>query len=262
MKTSRYRIEHVLALAFVGFVSAVTGGRATAAADKKIDPQADRLVRQMADYLASLPRFTVRTAVTDEVSMKSGEKIQIMSNAEVAVERPSRLRSAQVGSKGGLGFWYDGKTMTLACKASNTYQKLAAPPTLDAAIDQMRKQFDVDAPGADLLYSRPYDILMEQVVSGKFIGRETIDGAEVNHVAFRGDKIDWQLWIQDGNEPLPVRYVITTKDVVGHPEFAVQLSDWNTHPRFADGTFGFDAPADAKTAQSIAASCGGGPQLR
>jgi hypothetical protein len=194
--------------------------------------------------------------------MKSGEKIQIMSNAEVEVQRPNRLKSAQVGSPAGLAFWYDGKTMTLGCKASNTYQTAAAPPTLDAAIDQMRKQFDIDAPGADLLYSHPYDILMEQIVSGKLIGRETINGAPVNHVAFRGEKIDWQLWIQDGPQPLPVRYVITTKDVLGHPEFAVQLTDWNTHPQLTDSTFGFRAAPDAKPAQSVAASCGGGPQLR
>jgi len=262
MRGSRYRIAHVLVVAFVGFASAVAGGQATAAKPKKIDPEADRLVRQMADYIASLAAFTVRTAVADEVSMKSGEKIQIMSNAEVAVERPNRLKSMQVGSDAGLGFWYDGTTMTLACKASNTYQSVTAPPTLDAAIDLMRKQFDIDAPGADLLYSRPYDILMEQVVSGRFIGRETIDGLPVNHVAFRGEKIDWQMWIQDGPQPLPIRYVITTKDVLGHPEFAVQLRDWNTRPRFTDSTFGFHAPANAKPAQSIAASCGGGPQLR
>jgi hypothetical protein len=152
--------------------------------------------------------------------------------------------------------------MTLACGANDSYQTTPAPPTLDVAIEKTRKQFDIDAPGADLLYSRPYDILTEQVVSGRFIGRETIDGVQANHLAFQGEEVDVQVWIKDGPQPLPRRYVITTKDVRGHPEFAVQLSDWNTQPRLPSSTFEFRASAGAKRAQSIAASCGGGPQLR
>jgi hypothetical protein len=264
MRGSRgYLVAEVVVLVLLALASVARGGPPTSAASpKKIDPEADRLVRQMTSYLASLPSFTVRTAVTDEVSMKSGEKIQIMSNAEVAVERPNRLKSMQVGSKTGLGFWYDGKSMTLACQANNAYQTAPAPPSLDAAIDQMRKQFDIDAPGADLLYSDPYAILMEQVVSGRFIGRETVNRTPANHVAFKGEQIDWQLWIQDGPQPLPLRYVITTKDVLGHPEFAVQLSDWNTRPQLLDSAFEFRPATGAKSAQSVAGSCGGGPQLR
>ncbi len=261
LTTSRHRAAHVFIFAVVGFAPAV-GGQARAATPTKVEPKADRLVRQMADYIAGLETFTVRTEVVDEVSMKSGEKIQLLSGSDVAIQRPNRFASVPVENNAGLGFWYDGKTMTLACSASNTYQTVAAPPTLDATIDQMRKTFDIDAPGADPLYTRPYDILMEQVVSGKFIGRESVDGVPANHVAFRGEKIDWQMWIQDGPQPLPLRYVITTKDVLEHPEFAVQLTDWNTHPHFTDKTFGFQATPSATTARSIAASCGGGPQLR
>ncbi|MES1210442.1 MAG: DUF2092 domain-containing protein, partial [Pseudomonadota bacterium] len=155
----------------------------------------------------------------------------------------------------GLGIWYDGAHMSVACKSSDTFQTLAAPPVLDAAIDQMRKQFDIDAPGADLLYTRPYDILMEQVVSGRFIGRETIAGLPVNHVAFRGEQIDWQMWIKDGPQPLPLRYVITTKDAPGHPAFAVEMSDWNTQPILPPATFEFQPPATSKPATSVAQAC-------
>jgi hypothetical protein len=230
--------------------------RALAAQPKKgVDPEADRLLRQMTDYLADLQSFTVQGATTDEVAFKSGEKIQTMADSEIAVARPNRLRSTQVGAEG-LGFFYDGKTMTVACKANGSYETVPAPPTLDATIDKMRKQFQVEAPGADLLASRPYDVLMEQVVSGRVIGRETVDGVATNHLAFQGEEVDWQVWIQDGAEPLPLRFVITTKTVKGHPEFALRLSNWNTKPRLPATAFEFQAPPGAKSAQSVAASCG------
>jgi hypothetical protein len=244
-------------VAGVALAAVVAGRSADAAAPKKdIDPTAARMVREMADYVSGLQSFTVRTAVTDEVALKSGQKIEIMSNAEVAVQRPNRLRSTRRGTQAGLDVWYDGEHLTISCKGSNAYQTVAAAPNLDGVIDQLRDKLDMDAPGADLLYSKPYDALMEQVTSGRFIGVETIDGVLANHVAFRGDTVDWQLWIKDGPVPLPLRYVITTKDVRGHPEFAVQMSDWNTEPKFSASTFKFEAPEDFKAAKAVAPQCG------
>ena len=89
--------------------------------------------------------------------------------------------------------------MTIACKENNSYESVDAPADLDGAIDKMRKHFKVDAPGADLLYSNPYDILMEQVVSGRVIGKETIQGVPAKHLAFQGEEVDFQIWIQDGS---------------------------------------------------------------
>lgn len=251
--TSKLHLVALLAIIGVqGQAAAVPGSK------KNIDPDADRLLKQMADYLTALPSFTVRTSVGDEVSLKSGEMIEFMSNAEISVQRPNRLRSTQLGGPAGLGIWYDGQHMTVACKMTGTFQMIAAPPTIDGAIDEMRKQLDIDAPGADLLFSRPYDILTEQVVSGRLIGLETIDGVPAQHLAFRGEQMDWQLWIKDGPQPLPLRYVITTKDAPGHPQFAVEMSGWNTRPNLAASTFQFPAAAGAKPGKSVAASCGPG----
>src|SRR5262245_2226241 len=73
---------------------------------KGIDPDADRLLRAMTSYLASLQSFTVQSAAVDEVVLKSGQKIQLASESLVSVQRPNRLRSEQVGAANGLAFWY------------------------------------------------------------------------------------------------------------------------------------------------------------
>ena len=222
---------------------------------KKVDPDADRLLRQMTDYLSGLQSFKVHNFAVDETAMKSGEKIQATSDSEIIVQRPDRMRSTQRGSGEGLGLWYDGKTMTLACKANNSFESIAAPANIDAAIDKMRQYFKVDAPGADLIYSKPYDILMEQGVSGRVIGRETIQGVPANHLAFQGEEVDFQLWIRDGAQPLPLRFVITSKKVKGSPQFTVQLSDWDTQPKLSGLEFQHHPTAGAKPIQSVTSSC-------
>jgi hypothetical protein len=225
---------------------------------KGIAPDADKLLRQMTDYLAGLKTFTVHTSASDEVVLKSGQKLELMSESVVTVQRPNMLRSEQVGAKGGLAFFYDGKSMTLECKDSGTYTTVAAPPTLDATIDKAREQFQIEAPGADLLFSKPYDILTEQVKGGQFVGKEVIDGMPVNHLAFQGGDVDWQVWIKDGSEPLPLRYSITTKTMASQPEFSVRLSQWDTKASIQPTAFQFQAPAGATRVQTFPKTCAAG----
>jgi hypothetical protein len=231
--------------------------RASAAepAKKGISPDADRALHKMTDYLASLQSFRVLSAAKDEVVLKSGQKIDLSSQSETSVQRPNKLRSEQVGAKGGLAFWYDGKSMTLECTANGTYTTKPAPATLDGAIDQARKEFQIEAPGADLLYSQPYDILTEQVTSGQVIGHETIDGASVTHLAFQGEEVDWQIWIKDGAEPLPVWFSIITKTMPSQPEFEVHLSHWETKASLPASTFAFRAPPNGTRVDTFPKTC-------
>ena len=94
-----------VAAAFVAAVVAIGRARVNAEGTKKnIDPQADKLLRQMTDYLASLHNFKVRSSSVDEVVTNEGQKLQFVSSSDVSVERPNRMRSEQIGAKNGLAF--------------------------------------------------------------------------------------------------------------------------------------------------------------
>src|SRR5262245_24343357 len=232
--------------------------RAAAAAtkaNKGITPDADRALHKMTDYLARLQSFRVQSAAKDEVVLKSGQKIDLPSQSMTSVQRPNRLRSEQIGAKGGLAFTYDGKTMTLECTGNGTYATKPAAPTIDGAIDQARKEFQIEAPGADLLYSKPYEILTEQVTGGQVIGHEVLDGGPVTHLAFQGEEVDWQIWIKDGDEPLPVLFSIVTKTMPSMPEFEVHLTHWETKAALPASTFVFKAPAQGTRVEVFPKTC-------
>jgi hypothetical protein len=220
-----------------------------------VDPEAARMLKQMTDYLSGLQKFSVSSASVDEVVTKAGQKIQLIADSKVSVARPNRLRSERGGNNAAT-FTYDGKTMSVQCLGDNTYGTVPAPPTLDATIDKMRKDYGADAPGADLLYSKPYDILMEQVKAGQVIGQEDLLGIQANHLAFQGDEVDWQVWIKDGPEPLPLRYVITSKTVQNQPQFTVQMTKWEPNANLDDASFAFKPPAGAKKVDKLPTSCG------
>ena len=46
-----------------------------------------------------------------------------------------------------MAFSYDGKSMTLLCKPTNTYGTVPAPANLDTAMDTVRKKYRLDDKG-------------------------------------------------------------------------------------------------------------------
>ena len=54
-----------------------------------------------------------------------------------------------------------------------------------------------------------------------------------------------QLWIAQGDQPLPRRLVLTYKKAEGQPQFWAQFSDWNLSPEVPDSLFVFTPPEGA-----------------
>ncbi|MBK6805013.1 MAG: DUF2092 domain-containing protein [Betaproteobacteria bacterium] len=100
--------------------------------------------------------------------------------------------------------------------------------------------------GGDLVYGNAYDILMTDVTQGFVVGKAVVEGVRCDHLAFRAPHVDWQIWIQEGKEPLPRKLVITTRDQANAPQFSVVVTKWNLRPTFTPQTFGFRAPSGAK----------------
>lgn len=240
--------RHIFAVACIG----LTAGAGLAQEDEPkrsfepvVDDRADRILRAMSDYLGGLRAFTFEARSSTDVVTEEGQKLEFSATSEVAVQRPNRLRSDRRGSLSDVTLTYDGDELQLYGRKANAYAKADAPRTLDEAIDFARDSLSLEAPGADLLYSASYPILMEDVVEGRYIAEEMIDGVRVHHLAFRGRASDFQIWIEAGPRPLPRKYIITSKDIDGSPDFEVEIDDWDVAPVLARNTFNFTPPRDA-----------------
>jgi hypothetical protein len=264
MKTTRFAMplmRLLLALLVPLVVLALAGrpvaGREAGRGEMRIDPQADQLLHQMSDYLKGLKSFKVQAHLAEEEVLPSGQKIDVMRDTEASVLRPNRLQSSQMGHDVNLGFYYDGSTMTLHCRTNNTYATAPAPNDLDAAIDAARKKIHIEAPGGKLVSSDPYGVLTKGVTSGRYIGKESLNGVAAHHLAFQGRDADWQIWIQDGPQPLPLRYKITSKTMKSQPDVTVMLANWQPHANLTEADFTFQPPVGAKKLDEFPTECGG-----
>ena len=210
-----------------------------------IDPRVDSLLRNMGNYLKGADEFSFRTDVNYDQVLESGQKILYGRQAEISIRRPDRLHILVNGDQIHERVWYDGKTFILLDLWDQEYVKVDVPPRIDEALDFMAREYGISSPVSDVLYSDPYKILVENVLTGTYVGQPVVRGVPTHHLAFTQNNIDWQLWIEDGAHPVPRKAVITYKNVTSAPQFTVWLSDWNFMPRLADSLFEFLPPDGA-----------------
>jgi hypothetical protein len=216
----------------------------SARAQPAVDTDAQGVLAAMSNYVGGLKSFSVDYFAVDEVITPEGQKLQFLHSGEIMVQRPDQLHITRKGAAGTVEVFLDGKALTLFSKDANAYLKLDAS-SIDAAIDVVHK-LGADAPGADLLASKPLDSSTTDITSGAHVGMTFIDGSEVHQLAFRGADVDWQLWVMAGDKPLPLRYVIMTKSISGAPQYTLELRNWNITPQIDAARFVFTPPQGAK----------------
>lgn len=211
-----------------------------------VDPAATQILRRMTDYLGGLQQFSLDTQNTFESVFESGQKIQFDVSASVVIQRPNKLRAERKGDLVSQVVYYDGKTLTIYNPADNYYAVAAAPDNIDDTLHFARDALDIVPPSGDLIYRNAFDLLTAQLASGVVVGKSMIGGVRCDHLAFSGPVVDWQIWIADGDKPLPRKYVIVTKADPAQPEYMVLMSNWNVAPNLNDALFHFSPPQGAK----------------
>jgi hypothetical protein len=215
----------------------------TAADGGEAEKNAKALLKAMSDYLAAQKVISMSYDSIFEVVTGDHEKLQLATSGTVDLVRPNKIRTTRQTGFSNTEMVYDGTTLSFLGKGQNAYIQTEAPGTIDTLIDQLRDKFHRQLPGADLLLQNVYDALMTDVTDVKDLGSGVIGGVECDHLAFRAQDTDWQIWIAQGDKPYPCRYVITSKGVDQAPQFTMEIREWNAGG--AEGDFSFTPPAGA-----------------
>ena len=207
---------------------------------------AGKILKSMSDYVAAQKVISAKYDSSIEVITPTLEKIQFASSGQLLLSRPDKLRATRTGGYADIELVFDGKTATLLGKNINAFAQFDTPGSVDQLVDRLRNQLSVELPGADLLNTNAYDVLMSDVIDAKHMGQGVIDGVDCEHLAFRNADTDWQVWVEAGPRPIPRKYVITSKAVAGAPQYTLLIKDWQTDAQPAAEAFVFKPPADAQ----------------
>ena len=216
------------------------------AQSSEVDDDAIQLLRRSTDYLARAKQFRVDVDATIEAVTSSGQKLQYGQRVAITVQRPDRLRAERVGELINQTFYYDGDSLSVNLPDYSYHATAKAPPTMEAMLDFARDKLDIIAPASDLIYKNAFERLTQDLTSAFVVGKAVVGGVPCDHLAFRNEEVDWQIWIQAGDKPLPRKYIVTSKRMSGAPQFVVVLSKWDPAPPITSATFKFVPPKSSK----------------
>jgi len=113
--------------------------------------------------------------------------------------------------------FFDGKRLVAHAKRLGLVTEVPLSSDVDAALGTAIKTFGSGLPVHDLISTDAYTPLMEPVKESAYLGAVEIGGVTRRHLAFRTEEVDWQLWVEEGERPLPCRFTITSKWTYGAP---------------------------------------------
>jgi hypothetical protein len=218
----------------------------SAPANADTSEQAVALLKAMSDYMSSKQQISFDYDANLEIITPDLQKIGLASSGALSLNRPSQVRMSRHGGFVNAELAYDGTTLGLLGKNQNAFTKIETAGSIDDLIDTLRHDFGFSVPAADLLSSDPFGALTFNVTDSKDLGSGLINGRECNHLAFRTEETDWQIWIAQGEAPFPCRLTITSKLVSQGPEYRVDITNWKTGGDVAADDFQINASADAK----------------
>ena len=207
---------------------------------------AEDLLKEMAEYV--LAQKTIQATYDTDVEIVTTElqKLSFGASGQVILSRPNHFHAGRVGGYAIVELIFDGKTLTILGKNLNAYAQLESPGTLEQLVERIRGGCTGSLPGVDLLLTRSYEDLTDGITDAKHVGRGIIGDIECEHLAFRTNDADWQLWVQTGRHPIPRKYIITNKNVAASPQYAIHFKDWRTDVTAGESTFIFSPPPDAR----------------
>jgi hypothetical protein len=206
-----------------------------------IDPDAMDALNKMGAYLRTVKAFQVKAEVTTDHVLDDGQTIQVSTKVDIVTERPSRFRIEVSGDDGHRFFFFDGKNFTIFAQIANFYATVPAPPTMAELADHLSNKYGIELPLVDLFEWGTNDANIKKIKAAIDIGPSTVEGITCEQYAFRQEGVDWQIWIQLGQFPLPRKLVIRTLTDDAKPQHTEVLV-WNLAPSFSEDAFTFDPP--------------------
>jgi hypothetical protein len=163
------------------------------------------------------------------------------------VKIPDRMVLDIVTDKRERQYFYDGETVTVYAPALKFYSEFVGSDTIAKTISDAEDTYGVEVPLADLFYlgTKGSAADASNITSAFYVSDSIVNGAKCAHYAYRTATANFQVWLPKTGEPLPCKIVRDIPDDPARPQYAAVLT-WKPDENFAEDTFEFHPPADAR----------------
>ncbi len=239
---------------------AVSAGESKPPENTQLDGKAIAIVRSAIEFLNSTTNYSTTLSNKATLTGGPGKKKEIATKYEISVERPNKLAMVIKDGELRCAVLSDGKTLCTYAPPLKVYTQHDAPKTLSELFDIDEMKFVVRGDLNNLLFLDNFamkdalDIIMNGVMSLKLVGVEPLGDVKAYHLHFAEKDIDWDMWIQEGTQPLVRKISIEgeqmSRDETGPVKvkktIVSSFDDWKVNVEFPKDRFTFTPPPDTK----------------
>jgi hypothetical protein len=212
-------------------------------AEANVDPDAIATLTKMGTYLRSLKAFQVEAVTSRDDVSDDGQLVTLNSSINLLARLPDRLRVEVNNVRQHRLYLYDGKNFTIFAERVKYYATIPAPSTVGGLTTELADKYGIELPLEDLFYWGTPQSKEKDISEATDIGPSEVGGVTCEQYAFRQSGLDWQVWIQLGDYPLPRKMVLTTLTDEARPQYSSTLT-WNLAPSFDEAAFEFEPSSD------------------
>ena len=206
------------------------------------DDKAVAVLKAMSGLLAGLEQFSVSGEGSTDARLDAGLIVANPIEVEMSVQRPGSLHISRFDGVETQHLYLQENTMTLYHTARGFYARTQVPDGIEAAMGFALEELAIEAPLMDLLHHDVFSYLAGTSDSVLYLSdKSRVDGVDCHHIAIRDAEVDIQIWVEEGQRPLPRQLILTSKWEGGAPRFVARLY-WNLEPDFSEDTFNFVPP--------------------
>lgn len=217
------------------------------------DPRAVEVLNNMAAYTSSLDKFVVSGEAYADARLDAGLIVSNAAELTMKIDRPSSLSLSNFDGLNTKNIYLDNGKLTVFDTEQNFYAHATVPEDIGKGMLYALEELEVEAPLGELFFAEgALDILLDGTEVLYLTDKSRINGVDCHHLALRGAEVDVQMWVEEGDKPVPRKIQMTMKWDGGSPRYSAVLN-WETVSEFDSNTFDFKPPEGAMEIQFIGA---------
>jgi hypothetical protein len=202
-----------------------------------LEPEALDALKRVQAFLQTINAVEIKADVMTEEVYNSGQKIIFGQRLTYRMQRPNKVRLDFQSDLIARRIYFDGSQVTVSEPRLGFYAQTNATGTIKQFFEAAAAR-GIELPLEDLLLWADPAFNFVPPASGFYVGAAIVGREHTDHYAFRKPGLDFQIWIKEGDQPLPLKIVITDTTDPAQPSYIARL-EWDLVPRFTDSEFRF-----------------------
>lgn len=224
---------------------------APAGLDPSLPPKVSEVLTRMAEFLESTIKFTGTAVFANDVSQIDGHVLEVGGTLELSVHAPLRAKIAFQDRTGSSSVVIlDGETLSVGADIDNqfAYDSIRQPGDITVSLDFLAEDLGVPRPLQQIMSANVLAMFAD-VSSGNYVGEATIGGLLCDHLLLHTGTADIQLWVTQGDQPAPLRFLKIHRESQGQLRESMQFSNWDFSPDLPADLFVLPLPGNAERFQ-------------